>query len=619
MKKFLKILMLCALTLPFLGCGNAFAVIVPEQLIKKLPDELPLALEADEIGFDEMNNIAEAKGHAVLRYQNLVMRADKIVLQPKENIIRAYTVEGKKVTVVQNDPVTLTSSTLIGDYLEYNIDEMYGFIDNPVGDGPAPLGRCYIDGEQMQVISSDQAHEQKWIHKKYIRSVPPESPVVKWNNASYTTCPQDEPHYHLTSKKITMVPGKYIILHTPKVYVGTKYLFTSPFNYVVNQNRDNRVRVMVLPNYEDEKGMGLEGKATVRWDTGILTLGAAYWSESIFEYTARVDQQITNWMSLYVGDNHHYDTDLEDTKSRPFWGAYFSYEGWNMEVGWAEREKRSIVRKPGQATYDTTLWRDPEIELTTPWVTLTIGDFAQYARLKGTWGRFQETGTNRNTYDGGFIDRYGWGFDYYTDYPFKIGAWTVSPFLKGDYWNYGYKNDSSDRQIISIGTIGYRAHCGIFEMGTAFRQKRVSGKSAFGNGWDKNEDTDTIYQRFGFQIGPNWNFAVQGIFDVTNHEDREWTSMGYILTYDNHDCTKWILTVNDDMTDDNDEDWVTLSLAITAFPDAHFEFGDDSLDNPFGRPGDLKPHTSGYVPTVMERDGTMADEERVSRMPKFDI
>lgn len=609
MKKLSESLLLLFLLLALFPLKSSCATPTGE-LIKHSPDEQPLTLEADDITFDEQKDIAEANGHAVARYLALTLRADRITLQPNANVMKAYAVNGKKVSVKQS-----SGETIVGDYLEYNINESSGFIDNPQADGPVPRGRFYIHGEQMQSETAENAHAKKWMHKKYLKSSEPDTAIVKWNNSDYTTCPQEKPHYHLRSKKITMVPGKYIILHKPKFYAGEKYIFTSPFNYLVNEKR-KRFAVTIMPNYDGDKGAGLEAKAVYNWGSGLLTLGAAEWTEDIFEYTLRLDQKVTDWMSVYVGDRHHYDDDLEDTKSRPFWGANFSRYGWDMEIGWAQREKRSVVRKPGQEAYDTTLWRDPEFEITTPWASLKLGDFEQYARLKGDWGRFQETGTNRKSYDGSFIERYGWGFDYYTDHTFRLGLWTISPFLKANYWNYGYKNDSSDRHIITTATVGYRASCGIFEMGTAFEQRRTSGKSAFGNGWDKKNDVDTLYQRFGFQIAPNWHFAVQAIFDLTEDEE-EWASIGYVLTYDNKDCTKWILTVNDDLTDKNSEDWVTLSFAITAFPDTNYKIGTDTLENPFGRPVPRKK--KDYVPTVMEAEGTLAEESRISRMPKFDI
>lgn len=591
-----------------------FAVGTAHAAPRRLPDpagKLPAVIEADQISYDEQSATASAEGHAVLRYQDLTLRADRINMESEGNVIRAWADEGKHLIIRRN-----TADQLRGVYLEYHLTENEGMVQLPDGSSRVINGTVFVKSESLDLAPPETAHSNKWIHGKYLKHSGENDLITKWNNASYTTCPQKAKHYMLRSKKVTMVPGRYIVLHKPRVYTGSAYLFTLPFNMLVNQRpRPNAIRVM--PAYDGDNGVGIEATCKPSWKGGRADLRATYWSEDIAEYKARIDQRITDWMSVYFGDNHEYDDDLDKTKSRPFWGTILEKDGWKFEAGWAERESRSVVRKPGQKAYDTTLWRRPELELTTPWVGVHIGDFSQYVRGKFTWGSYQETGTNKSAHTG-FINRYGWGIDYYTDYPFQVGAWTLSPFYKGDYWNYGYENDDSDRQIISKSIYGIRASCGGLELGTAFEQKRVSGDTAFRTGWDSNDDTDTLYQRIGVKIGPSLRFSIQGIWDLTEDE-HDFTSMGYILTYDNNCCTKWELTVNDDVTEDNDEDWVTLTLSINAFPDANFRFGNDTLDNPFGRPGGLTPKNVNRQETMMEKTGTEQAEKDEIHMPVFDV
>lgn len=47
--------------------------------------------------------------------------------------------------------------------------------------------------------------------------------------------------------------------------------------------------------------------------------------------------------------------------------------------------------------------------------------------------------------------------------------------------------------------------------------------------------------------------------------------------------------------------------------------GNESLSNPFGRPGGLAVRRQRYEPTLMEKDGTEQAEEAEIIMPKFDI
>lgn len=593
-----------------------------KELPKRTPGSLPVVLEADSVSFDERAHTVLADGHAVVTYQDLVLHADRITMDSQENVIRGYAADGKRIRMQRtawNALIGKTESqTLTGTFLEYHIDDSTGFLEGAEGSTTAENGMVFVAGGTAEVAPPEVAHKRGWAHGHNLKRSLPEDMIVRWNDASYTTCRQDDPHYHFVSKKAVLIPNRYIILNRPRVYAGKRFLFTVPFDIRVNQGPRRRNKLSVVPNYDSDKRYGLQATYTIPWKNGRVKLGAAIWTKGISEYDYRVDHKLTDWLSVYGGSNYHYDDDLRETKSRPFWGMIAEHSGWAMELGWAEREKRSIVKRPGEKEYETTLWRKPEFEITSPWIGLHIGDVSQYLRFKGDWGKFEETGVNRRQYKGGFIERYGWGVDYYTDYPFRIGLWTVSPFFKFDYWNYAYK-DYSDRQIITTGTVGLRASSGIFEMGSAYEQRRVSGSSAFGNGWDRSSDADTFYQRVGVKIGPSLRFSAQATVDLTKHK-HELKTVDYILTYNNSCCTRWELTYHDDKLPGDKDNWFTLTFAINAFPDTAFKWGNHSVSNPFGLPGKLTPKRKpGYVPTMMEADGTQQAEDGEIRVPVFDL
>ncbi len=592
-----------------LSCGGYCALQKKESFNKDIFS--PVILEADSVGYDEEQGLAIAEGHAVLRYLQIVLRADWITLDSNTNIVRAYAAEGKRITIRQSN-----TDNLVGTFIEYHLNDLTGFMDAPDGNSKVENGTLFAKSSQVEFAPPTIAHEKKWMHGKWLKNSQPDDAVLKWNNASYTTCMQEKPHYLLRSKKIAMLPGRYMILYKPRVFVGSMYLFTIPINMHVNQKRKRRAVITVQPNYDEDKHAGIEARAKLMWDTGSLDLGAGYWSKGITEYRFRLDQHITKWLSVYGGSSRSYDDDLEKTKERPFWGAALSKDGWLMETGWSQREKRSVVRRPGQKEYETTLWRDPEIKLTSPWLGLHMGSFSQYARAKGTWGRFEETGSNNDAHSG-FIERYGWGVDYYTDYPFRFDSWRISPFLKGYYWNYGYENDDSDRQIISKLIYGVRASSGIFEIGSAYEQRRVSGKTAFSRGWDSYDDEDSFYQRVGIRLNKNLTFAVQGIWEMSKGYTHELTSVAYILSYDNKCCANWTLTYNDDCTKRDSENWVTFSIAINAFPDTKYKVGNHYVTNPFTRPVPERKNVGEL--TMMEKYGRDNLEDYEMILPDFDI
>ena len=606
---YMSLLVLC-LGIVFARTACASSVLSPEAAAE---EGIPAVLDADGIEFDERTNVATATGHAVLRYQGVTMNADSLVMYSDTGLVQAFASEGKQVTLER-----ASGERLAGSFLEYNLESSSGFMDKAFGSTKVERGTLYISGRRTEVKTADDAYRAKWLHGKYLRKSDPDDLINQWAGAAFTTCKlKDDPHYLFRSKKLVIVPGKYVIMHHPRVYAGKTYLFTSPFNVSFRQGKKKDGKITIRPNYEDKKYWGVVASTNYGWENGRVDLSLGYWHGAGMEYTIRVDQMVTSWMSVYAGDNYLYDSDLDEVKSRPFWGAKFAHDGWTMDVGWAQREKRSVVKRPGEKEYETTLWRDPEVELKSPWLGLHVGNLSQYARAKADWGRFQETGTYGKS-AAGFIERYGWGIDYYTEYPILMGGLTVSPFFKGDYWNYGYKTDDSARQIITVGTLGVRLSSGIFELGTAYEQKRVSGHTGLAGGWDRESDSETLYQRMGMKIGPDLKFEVQGIISLDGRT-RELTSMGYILTYDNSCCTRWRLTVNDDLTNSNNNDWISLSFEITAFPDSKFVINEKSLDNPFGRPGGLKmkPRPAKVKETLMEKEGSEQADKKEIRLPEI--
>ncbi len=609
-KRLCVIISLLALACSF----NAAALrAAQKELTRRAPGTSPVLFEADEISFDEISHTVRAEGHVAVRFMGMTLNADSVVMDSRENVIRAYALDGKMIRAVRPD------GALNGVYLEYRLNEEKGFLRDAEGRTRVYLGNLYIKGASAETAPPASARDWEWVHSKYLKKSAPDDAIVKWNDSTYTTCPLDEPHYSFKSKKAVLIPGRVAILFRPRLYIGRRYVLTLPFNLKIKQGPRSRSSFMIFPNYDDDKRYGLEGKYTTNWITGQLEVGGAIWTKGISEYDYRVDQRVTDWLSAYVGNNHHYDDDMKETKDRPFWGMTMERWGWGMDVGWAQREQRSVVKRIGTADYETTLWRRPEVAITAPWIGIHIGDYSQYFRFKGNWGSFQETGTYRRQYDGGFIDRYGWGVDYYTDYPFRAGAWTFSPFFKIDYWNYAYDNDRDDRHEITLATFGVRARVGIWEFGSAYTQRRTSGLSGFGYGWDYLADEDNFYQRVGVKLGPSLTFSLQAIVDMTD-KPRDLTTLAYILTYDNSCCTRWELIWHEDKTAANDNNWMTLSFAVNAFTRVPFKFGSKSLENPFGRPGKLNPRRrTPYTPTMMERDGTLQAENGEIRVPVFDV
>lgn len=150
------------------GLLLVFSLLAPTNDVraaqKKLPevtDTLPVVLEADSIDFDEGNHLATAQGHAVVRYTDLVFRADRVTLDSETNVIRAFASAGKKIKFQRHNTDTLT-----GDFLEYHLNDSTGYIEGAEGSSKVPYGAVYIKGAQVEVADPQTAHEKKWLRGK---------------------------------------------------------------------------------------------------------------------------------------------------------------------------------------------------------------------------------------------------------------------------------------------------------------------------------------------------------------------------------------------------------------------------------------------------------------------
>ncbi len=554
-------------------------------------------LDALNIQYIERMGVAVADGEVIFRYGAMEARADKVLIETDSGLVRAYALPGASVVL------TSEGNTVVGDYLEYNLHSRSGFMTLPSAMAPSGRGATYIEAERVQITTAQQAHSDQWLRGRYIASSSPDSMVMRWESSKFTTCKlSEDQHYLLTSKHMVVVPGKWVIAKTPRVYLGGAYLFTYPFDYVARASRRN-LNFMPMLGYDSDKELGIVSQGTLFWRNGHIDLSVGYWSTG-FEWQVKIEQTLTPWLSVYLGDDHVYDPDSETIESRPFWGANMAYAGWTMKVHWSQREQLSVTKRPGTEAYETTLWRAPEIQLNSPWMAVHTGSFSQYLRARGSWGRFQETGTQVQT---DWTERQGWGLQYYTEYAMHLGSWDVVPFFNGQFWDYSYDDSSDSNQKISVGTLGVKFSSGDFEMGTALQQRRISGRSAFSRGWDSYSDSDSLYQRVGFRLAPNWTLQVQAIVDMSpNAKSRDLYELGYILTYDNNCCSRWIFTVKDDLSG-TDDDWYSLSFELTAFPGTAVRIGDKYLSNPFGRPGGLPVRRPRRV-TQMEQEAEALEE-----------
>lgn len=583
----------------------ALGIVLSSPSIASAKTVSEATLDAESIYYNERTGRTEAQGKAELHYQDIILKAHRLEFDTEANLVMAWGEDGKPLEVQQG------ASLLTGSYAEYDLNSGLGNLDMPQGQMPAGRGVAYIKGREAETAPVEKAFEDKWFKGKYLKAADDAERAIRWHDVSLTTCRgETHQHYLLKTKRLTVVPGKWVIARRPQVYLEGQYLFTYPFDYVV-RGKKQKNSFMPSLNYDSDLGVGLTSGGAFYWNGGQLSLKASWWSKVGLEYAARVDQRLTNWLSIYAETNYLYDKDLEEKKARPHWGALFGAGGWSGKLYWAEREKLSVVKVPGDKAYETTLWRSPDLHVYSPWLGIHTGSFSQYVRLEGMWGRYQESGRFRR--GSNWTQRAAWQVSYYTEYPFQVGQWSFVPFFSASYARFYYDDAADSAQHVTQGTLGLIARNGSFEAGLAYVRQRASGRSAMS--WDRYSDSDTLYPRLAFHLSPYWRLQVQGLINMRSSSgggrtSRELKSLGWQLTYDNLCCTRWIFTVIDDLTD-RDDNIYGISFEVTAFPESRYALGTQSLPNPFGRPGGLTMRAP-RKPSVIEQEGVLLrDQEEI--------
>ncbi|NCC95797.1 MAG: LPS-assembly protein LptD [Synergistales bacterium] len=537
-------------------------------------------LDAEELVFDESKGIATAEGGASLKYQGIRMYADTLEMDTNTNKVRASSLGTKGVTIISGGKV------LKGRSAEFDISSNEGVLYEtgvalPLEDSESLV---YLKGDKVEVATVASARKKGWLPKKS-GAVSEDATIGRWEGVSVTTCPLSHPHYRLKAKRLVLIPDQRVVVQSPQVYIGDHLLFTYPFNYPVDLQAHSKSGASFMPKlgYDSDKGAGIGLSGPFLWDKGGLNLTVMGWSKKGLEWRGRIEQELEPWLRIYGETAWEYDSTSDEKSYRPSWGFVAESEGWGLFGRWTQRE---VVKEELRAgtTYKTTLWRMPEIELSSPWWQLSHGAPREYFRFKTVWGRYEETGKGLPE-----IERLGLGGEIYGKIDSPVSTW--EPFWRVSYMDFRYDvSAGEDRQKITNAAIGavYRSPSG-FEAGTAYVRRWISGGSPFvlvktdkSDAWDDYDEEELIYQKFGFSLSAKFHLELRGAYSLKNSTLDE---MAYKLTYKNNCCYSWVLTYRDDRHEG--DSWASLSFNLTAFPENVVKFGDNELEDPFEEPKGL--------------------------------
>lgn len=555
--------LLCAFVLfcspTYAGAGEIEA----QSDLQTNPQSENVTLDAERVSYDDETGRATAEGDAVLTYQGATIRAERIDYDAATQKVKASPLPGRSV-VLQGAGKTVT-----GDGLEYDLNTGEGVLTGAKSSLPIGEGTLYISGGGVEVIPYALAVERKLVKASKSDET---SYMAQWQDVSATTCAQEHPHYRIETKRITFVPGRRVVAKKPRVYLGDTYIFTYPMDYIVQIER-KALKYSILPYAQNSSSKGTGGgiSGALAWDTGTLSLGAAYWSNIDFEWMAEINQSLGAGFAVKAGLEYSWDEPWDEKIYRPYAALSYEHKGWEAVLNWTQNEYIED-QKDSLYKYKGRLDRKPEFIVTSPWLkdrALQISWF----RFGLNWGSYRE---ETPMFKNNTIMRYGAQVQSYVEIPL---SGVVEVFSNNRYGAWFYDENNADQQAIES-FWGLRYKLGVVELGSGYERRYVWGQSPMF--WDSYRGAEKIHQKIRFPLGKELYAAVRGSYDLNESMVDE---VNYGLQWIN-DCMRWELQYRDDRTSGG-ENKVNLNVSLLAFPNTPASFGQYKDTDPFERPEGL--------------------------------
>jgi lipopolysaccharide export system protein LptA len=189
-------------------------------------DKQPFDISSDMIEYSDADQALTADGHTIVIQGSSTLKADSMRYERSTGRLFA------RGHVYLNDK----GAILIGESMQYDMKAESGTVTNALGYSSPWL----FSGTEWQKVQD-----------YYIG-----------RNASFTSCDLVDPHYHLKSSRVHMVPNEYFWAWNNLAYADTVPVFYSPFMFRSLGKR--RVVMQLQPGHDDGKGNFLKTVTTLR-------------------------------------------------------------------------------------------------------------------------------------------------------------------------------------------------------------------------------------------------------------------------------------------------------------------------------------------------------------------
>jgi len=291
---------------------------------------------SDSIKYSLADSNIRLNGSASVKNKTVSLTAHTIDYNTARELVTAYDDSIKADTQMIYLPVVLKDGDeeIIGSYLEYSMDTEKGMIRKSKTD----YENAYYRGDRLFREEGD---------------------VYYVDDGSYTTCDQEESHFHFQAKQMKMIQDDKIIARPVTFYVEKLPVFWIPY-YVIPTKPDRHSGFLTFSvgNYERGDGyirnVGYYWAASEYWDI----LGALDYTENIgFRYRSKLSYNIRYKLSGYISGSYLNQTTFsgfsEVKKKR--WDILFNHSHTISQTFNVKANGRFLSDKNYYTNYSTNL------------------------------------------------------------------------------------------------------------------------------------------------------------------------------------------------------------------------------------------------------------------------
>ena len=238
---------------------------------------------SDSIKYALTDSTITLNGNAAVRNKTVSLTAHKINYNTSRELVTAYDDSVKVDTIFRYLPVVLKdgSEEIIGSYLEYSMDTEKGMLRKTKSE----YETAYYRGEKLFREKRD---------------------VYFVDDGCYTTCDQEEPHFHFQSKHMKMIQNDKIVARPVIFYIEKLPVFAIPYYvFPTKSGRHSGFLPFSIGNYERGDGyihnVGYYWAASEYWDI----LWALDYTENLgFRYRSQFNYNIRYKLSGYISGSY---------------------------------------------------------------------------------------------------------------------------------------------------------------------------------------------------------------------------------------------------------------------------------------------------------------------------